>query len=216
MVQYLVRLNNAGDSVMKKILVTTLLGGVLFLVPMVFVAIILGKAFQLTRAVAQPIQKLLPADSVLGVGVIDLLAILLILLICMLAGIIARSGPARAFYHKMDGLLMEIIPGYAWTKTIVGSLAGGESVDQNFRPVLVTLDDQMQVAFELERLPNNLVVVFFPGAPDVRSGAVAFVTADRVAALDTSFLTVNKTMRHMGRGAAQLLPSHYTPPASLG
>jgi uncharacterized membrane protein len=200
---------------MKKLILTTILGGVLFLVPMVFVAVILGKAFQIMMSIARPIQKLLPVDSVMGVGMIDFIVILVMLLVCITAGLIARGKAARHFYKKIDGVLMELIPGYAWTKTVVSSLANAEEVDQNFKPVLVTLDDQMQVAFELERVAGDLVVVFFPGAPDVRSGSVAYVTADRVVDLDTTFLTVNRTMKHMGRGAGQLLPAVFTHPGSL-
>lgn len=200
---------------MKKFLLSTLIGGALFLVPAIFIIIILEKAFQVMLLVARPIEKLLPMDTVIGVGMINLLAGLLILLVFILAGLVARGRRAQAFYKKLDGVLLEVIPGYAWTKTVVGSLGKPEDVEQHFKPVVVTLDDQMQVGFELERSAENLVVVFLPGSPDVRSGAVAYVTAERVAPLDASFLTINRCMKHMGRGAVTLLPPHFKAPGSL-
>jgi uncharacterized membrane protein len=200
---------------MKKFLISTAVGGALFLVPTVFIIVILEKAFQIMTLVAQPIEKLLPIDSVVGIGMVNFLAAFFILLIFLLSGLIARSKHAQSFYKKLDGVLLELIPGYAWTKTVVSSLGETEEANDHFKPVLVTFDDQMQIGFELERSPDNLVVVFLPGAPDVRSGAVAYVTAERVAPLDTSFLTINKCMKHMGHGAAGLLPSHYAVPGSL-
>jgi len=200
---------------MKKFLVSTVIGGALFLVPAVFIIIILEKAFKIMLLVARPIEKLLPIDTVVGVGMINVLAVLLILLIFVLAGLVARGRQAQAFYKKLDGVLLELIPGYAWTKTVVGSLGKPEEEEQHFKPVVVTLDDQMQVGFELERGGDNLVVVFLPGSPDVRSGAVAYVTAERVAPLDAGFLTINRCMKHMGSGAAALLPLHYKVPGSL-
>ena len=143
-----------------------------------------------------------------------ILAILIMLLVCLIAGIIARSKPAQAFYQRVDSILLELIPGYAWTKTVMSSF-GGKNVTDEFKPVLVTLDDQMQIAFELDRTENNLVVVFFPGAPDVRSGSVAFVTPERVVPVEASFLAINKTMKHMGRGGAALLPATYPKPIPL-
>jgi len=192
---------------MKKFWISTLVGGALFLVPAMFVVIVLEKAFVIMTKVARPIEKMLPDDTILGVASINILAVLLIVLVFVLAGLVARGKAAQAWYRKVDGVLLEIIPGYAWTKTVVGSLGKSEEVDEYFKPVLVSLDDQKQIGFELERGPDNLVVVFMPGAPDVRSGTVAFVTADRVVAIDATFLTINRCMKHMGRGAVQLLPA---------
>ena len=200
---------------MKKFLITTLIGGILFLIPMVVIVAILGQAFQIMLRVAEPVEKLLPVDSIAGVGMINILAWAIMLLVCLAAGLIARSSPAQSLYRKLDGILLELIPGYAWTKTVMSSVAGSEQVAEEFKPVLVTLDDQMQVGFELERTPEELVVVFFPGAPDVRSGAVAYVTADRVVPVEAGFLAINKSMKHMGRGAAQLLPRDYKLPGPL-
>jgi uncharacterized membrane protein len=200
---------------MKKFLISTTIGGALFLVPSVFIIIVLEKAFQIMTMVANPIEKLLPIDTVLGVGMINFLAVSLILLVFIFSGLIARGKAAQSLYKNIDGVMLELIPGYAWTKTVVSSLEQSGEVNDHFKPVLVTLDDQMQVGFELERSPNNLVVVFLPGAPDVRSGAVAYVTAERVAPLESSFLTINRCMKHMGRGAVALLPPHYEMPGSL-
>jgi len=190
---------------MRKFLLTTAMGGLLFLVPLVFIVVVLGKAYKIMSVVAEPLARYLPGDSIAGIGLINIVAVLIMLLVCVMAGLIAQSAPAMSFYRKIDAVLLELIPGYAWIKTIVRNL-GGEVDTEQFKPVLVTLDDQMQIGFEMERAQHNLVVIFFPGAPDVHSGAVAYVTADRVQPINTSLLGVNRIMKHMGRGAAQLLP----------
>lgn len=190
---------------MKKFIITTAIGGLLFLVPLAFVVIVFGKAYKIMAAVAKPLSERLPVDSIAGVGLIEILAIVLMLLACFLAGLLARGAAARALYRKLDGVLSELIPGYTWTKTVVHNL-GGETHTDQFKPVLVAFDDQTQVAFEMER-GEGLVVVFIPGSPDVRSGSVAYVTPDRVRPLETSLLAVNRIMKHMGKGAAALLPA---------
>jgi len=190
---------------MKKIIVTTVVGGMLFMIPLVFVTLIFGKAFQIMTVIAKPIDKLLPVEHIGGVGLVNILAVLIMLLFCMITGLIAKGPRAKSFYKKSDSILGELVPSYLWTKTVMTNLAGNEDTEQ-FKPVLVRLDDQLQIAFEMERGLDNLVVVFFPGAPDVRSGTVAYVTADRVEPLATSLLAINKTLKHMGKGAAVLLP----------
>ncbi len=111
---------------MKKFLTTTALGGILFLVPLVFVALILGKAYELMMRVAEPLSRLLPVDTIAGVGIVNLLAIAVMLLFCLLAGVIARSRPARHLYDRFDRVLLELIPGYAWTKALVSSLGDSD------------------------------------------------------------------------------------------
>jgi uncharacterized membrane protein len=192
---------------MKKFLTTTALGGILFLVPLVFVVLIVGKAYELMMRVAEPISRLVPVDTIAGVGIINLLAIAAMLLSCLLAGLIARSRPARRLYDRFDRVLLELIPGYAWTKALVSSLGDAGEATEKFKPVLVRLDDQMQLGFEMERTNTDLVVVFFPGAPDVRSGSVAYVEASRVRAAEGNLLAINKSLKLMGIGAVKLLPA---------
>ena len=190
---------------MKKFITTTALGGMLFLIPLVVVGVVLAKAFNIMKLVAAPLDRFIPIDSIAGVGLINILAILIMLLFCLLAGLVAQSAPAKALYAKLDSILLELIPGYAWTKTVLAGISGNEKVEE-FKPVLVKLDDMSQVAFEIERSANGLVVVFLPGAPDARSGSVAYVTADRVQAIDAKFLAINRSLNHVGKGSAALLP----------
>jgi uncharacterized membrane protein len=191
---------------MKKFFVTAAIGGMLFLVPLVFVALIFGKVFQIMIRLAEPISKLLPVDHIAGVALINIVAALLILLVCVIAGLLAQGPLAQSFYKKIDGVLAELVPSYIWSKTVLRNLAGDVDTER-FKPVLVTLDDQLLLAFEMERSEDGLVVVFMPGAPDVHSGTVAYVTAERVQQLETSLLVINRTLKHMGKGAVALLPA---------
>ena len=185
---------------MKKLLITTAVGGVMFLIPLVIVVVVLGKAFDIMKKVSEPLQTMIPIETVAGIGVIEIMAVVLMFVFSIVVGVFAQIKPASRFYDKIDGFLLELIPGYAWTKTVLGNVAGTEDA-RHFKPVLVRLDDQVQVAFELERTANGDVVVFFPGAPDPKSGAVAYVTPDRVEPVQASFLDINRSLKHMGRGA---------------
>lgn len=196
---------NYGRDTMKKFLITTLVGGALFLIPLVFFTWILGKAFQIMLLVAEPLSKLIPVDSVAGIGLISALALLLMILICLMTGLLARARLAKSFYKKSDGVISSVVPSYTWTKIILKNLSGHQDPEE-FKPVLVKLDDQTLIAFETERcVDNNMVVLFFPGAPDVQSGTVGYVEAERVTPLKADLLTINRVLKQMGKGAAELL-----------
>ena len=188
---------------MKKFMMTTLFGGALFLIPLVFLTWILGKGFTLMLSVAKPIASLLPFDSVAGIGLVSFLALVLMIVVCLITGLIARAKFASAIYKKSDSVIAALVPNYTWTKVILKNLSGHEESDE-FKPVRVRLDDQTQLGFEMERGSDGRVVVFFPGAPDAQSGAVGYLDAGRVEPLDTNLLAVNRVLRQMGRGAAVL------------
>ena len=66
---------------------TTMLGGLIFLVPLFIVTIVLAKAHGLMVKVAKPFSALIPLDSIGGVAIANILAILAILLCCLLEDI---------------------------------------------------------------------------------------------------------------------------------
>ena len=185
---------------------TTALGGVVFLIPLVAVVAIIGKAMSLVSVFAEGLDRLIPFDVVAGLALRDILALGIVLAATLLAGIVAKSALFAGAAAKLDDLLMQLIPGYSWVKGITGSISDSDA-ESTLKPVLAKLDDQTLIGFEIERTPDDLVVLYLPGAPDPRSGTVAYMTADRITRLDTSFAAVARTMKSLGRGSSQILDS---------
>ncbi|MBT5331065.1 MAG: DUF502 domain-containing protein [Porticoccaceae bacterium] len=189
---------------MKKFLITTLVGGALFLIPLAFLTWVLTRGFQLMIALVEPIAPYIPVDSVAGIGLVSLLALILLVFVCLITGLLARAKFAQLFYRRSDAVIGAMVPSYIWTKVVLKNLSG-EGNDDDFKPVLVTMDDLKQIAFEMERAEDGTVVVFFPGAPEVQSGTVGFVDPERVEPLNTNLLALNNVLRKMGKGGAALL-----------
>jgi len=183
---------------------TTLIGGVIFLIPLVFVVAVFGKAFQIMKSVAIPLGKLIPVESVAGIAVVPILATLIMILSCLTAGLLARSPGGRRVYSKLDTVLLQMIPGYAWVKGITGGIRD-EEAEEVLKPVLVRFDDQFLLGFEVDRVADGLVAVYLPSSPDPRSGTVSFVTSDRIQLVDAGFKKVTKICKNLGRGSAAVL-----------
>ena len=83
-----------------KFLKTTIIGGLLFLVPVVAVVMIVGKALSVMQAVAEPVAEVLPIDSLGGVAIVNVIAAVVVLLLSFLAGLLARTKPARKFASR--------------------------------------------------------------------------------------------------------------------
>ncbi len=191
-------------SSLRRLIRTTLIGGVLFLIPLVFVVVVFGKAFQIMKVVAAPLGKLITIESFAGFAIVEILTAFVLVLSCLLAGLVARSPWGKKISQKLDAVLLQMIPGYAWVKGMTGEIHD-EDAEEVLKPVLVRFDDQFQLAFEVDRAADGLVAVYLPGSPDPRSGAVSYVTGDRIQPVDAKFNAVVKICKNLGRGSTEML-----------
>ncbi len=190
---------------MLKFIKTTIVGGVIFLIPLILLLMLLGKALDISKKVAAPIYHRLPIDSFAGIAVAEISAILLILLVCFVAGMLAISKPGKKLFAFIDSKLILYLPVYAFIKSMTGALYNEEEANEYLKPVLVTLDDQQQIGFEVECCDQNHSVVFFPGAPDPKSGTVAYINPERIEHLDANFKEVFQSLRRLGLGAGKII-----------
>jgi len=179
---------------------STILGGVLFLVPLVVVAIILQKAFEISKKVAAPIDRLIPIESFAGVALANILAVILIVIVCFLAGTIARGPWFAERAKKLDNTLVLAVPGYAIIKEMIAGIADKDGGHSNVLPVLVRFDDYEQIAFQIEASEERCTI-FLPDSPDGRSGASVIVDASRVTPLNLQSHQIISLMRALGRGS---------------
>ena len=188
---------------MKKILQfvrTTLVGGLLFLVPVVALVIVLEKALAVAHQLLDPLAKHLPVESVIGLRTPLVLAIAVLVLLCFLAGLFARSALARKLNQQLEDAVLSNIPGYDLLKSMGESMLGVEA-QGSYPVVLVRFDDTWQLAFQTGPMENGLVAVFVPGSPNARSGAVHFMSADRVKPAGIPLAAAMKILKHYGAGA---------------
>src|SRR2546429_8919620 len=71
---------------------TTLVGGILFLVPIVVLMIVLGKALDIAHKLADPIAARLPFEKLIGLRTPHVFAIALLVIFCFVAGVFAGSA----------------------------------------------------------------------------------------------------------------------------
>lgn len=181
---------------------TTFIGGLVFLVPIVIVVVIVGKAFQIMMVVAKPMSDWIPVDSVGGIAMANVLALATIVLACFIFGVIARSASAKNMNRGLNNILMAI-PGYSFVKGYADSMDRSAENAKSFIPVLARFDDYSQLSFEIERTPRGNVALYLPGAPNPWSGAVVYVEANRVEKLDMSVSEAVKNIEQLGHGSSK-------------
>ena len=192
---------------MKEFLKTTIIGGVLFLLPVAVIVLILSYALRLVKRVAVPISQNLHLDqlgSVAGVGAATILSVLMLILISFAAGIVARTAVGRRITKWSEESLLGRLPQYQLMKSMAEGLAHLESAS-GLKPALVSIEDGWQIGYLLEQLENGWVAVFLPQAPTPMSGNVMYFPAKRVRPLGITMVQAMSVVKAIGVGSGTAL-----------
>ena len=183
---------------------TTMIGGLLFLVPALILVLVIKSAFELIAKVLLPIEKFLPLKSFGGVAVAHLLSILIILVICFSAGIAARTRLGGRISGAFEKAIARKIPGFGLIKSMTGEVANIQA-QSDICVALARIEEAWMLSFILEKLEDGLLVVFVPSAPTPAAGSVYYLTEDRVKRLDVPVSTAMQVIMRLGLGSRELL-----------
>lgn len=197
----------------------TAIGGIFFLLPLVVLLFFIGQIAQVVFAVAVQIQPVLRdylgINDATGYGLVSAIAVLVLVLACFVAGILASRSVARQFTGWVEKYLLMMFPRYAIFKEQLSGNIGGDIAKNRLTPVRVRLDGYSRLAFEVERFPEvvenqpvdpaTLVTLYLPGAPDPWSGTVIYTTVDRVEPVDAPFPDVLGAFEKLGTDTQKIL-----------
>ena len=189
---------------MTRFIKTTILGGILFLVPIIIFMAVIGKALEFSNLIAVPLAEGLSVDSVGGFAMVHTLAVAILIAFCFVAGLAAKTTIAKNLITSLETNILDKIPAYELLKAKTQSTLSPEEAE-GLRPAITRFDDSWQIVFEIERLPDGKVVIFLPGAPDPWSGSVSVVTGDRVTPLDITMKSAVTLMKRIGRESKDIL-----------
>lgn len=182
---------------------TTIVGGLLFLLPVAILVLLLQKVWPVARAVVDPAVEVMPRHLVAGIAVGAIGATLLLILVAFCAGLVARTRAGQALVGWFENSMIGALPQYRVVRSIADSYTSELSAHP-LTPVLVEADPGFRYGFLVESCGNGLLAVFLPDAPHPLSGAVHLVPETRVRVLDVPVADIVQLLRHLGAGSARL------------
>ena len=182
---------------------TTIVGGLLFLAPIVVLIVILAKAFDYAKKGLNAVVVHIPAVSDLSAGVATVLTIALIALVSFLAGLVAHTVTAQRVVDILELTVLSKIPAYEYLKQESASALGVAEVGE-LPVVFVPMEGGWQFGVQTEALSDDLVSIFVPGAPDPHSGSVFFFSPDTVRPAGIKLVAALNCLRRCGAGASTL------------
>lgn len=186
---------------LRNFIINTFTGGIFFLLPIAVVLILLKKVHEVMMLVLKPVATRLP-DDMMGFDGHQIVSVLVLVVICFMAGLLFRSRRLRAAIESLEDNLLSAIPGYTYVTNVVADRLN-YSDDDAFQPVLVPQGESLAFGFLIEA-DGGLCTVYVPGAPDFKSGSVQIFTDGQVERLEASPSDVTHSLKRLGRNALAL------------
>lgn len=183
---------------------TTILGGALFLLPLAVLAFVLSKAFDYARRGLKPVAKLIPDQLVSGATMEALMAIGVVVLLCFLAGLFARTIVAQKMMSELESAVLSNVPAYEYLKQAGSSMMGlGEMAEHPV--VLAQVGGAWRLGVQTDVAGNGLTAVFIPNSPNTFSGSVFFLASDKVRPLDVPLRSALNCLEQLGAKGGSFL-----------
>lgn len=192
---------------MREFIKTTLIGGAVFLIPIVLVLFLLGYAITLARDVLQPLLSFLDIREfgpLGGIGTLTLLAAALVLFLSFLAGVFARTRSGVRLTGLFDNSILGRMPQYRMMKTMAGSIARDEA-SRDLRVALLAVEAGWQLCYVVETLENGWLTVFVPEAPNPMAGSIMYYPPDRVRLLRMTVVQAAGILQGLGIGSSRVI-----------
>jgi uncharacterized membrane protein len=179
---------------------TTLIGGVLIILPLYLAALLLAKTVKGMLALLSPVADQIPAT----VEFRQVLAIALLIAVCFIVGLIVRTGPGLRAKNAFERSVLEKLPGYTFLRGLDGRLTG-RSEEHTLQPALVEIEEALVPALIVENLDDGSYTVLVPSAPTPMAGSIYILPHDRVHPVDIPLAKAIAVFSKWGTGAGEFV-----------
>ena len=184
----------------KRFLVTTLIGGLLVILPIGLFIWLVTLVWGLLSRIIAPIVNLIRVDFINNDFVIQLIAFALIISICFFVGLFVRTQIGKTIWINIEENILEKLPFYKTIKDTVGTLFS--SRNKSFRQVvLVEVMNTQMTGFVTDQHKNGLYTIFVPTAPNPTNGFIFQMPKEKLTFLDLSPEDAMRTIIGMGTGS---------------
>jgi uncharacterized membrane protein len=184
----------------REFITSTLVGGLLFVVPVYLAVLLLLKGMKSVATLLRPFTALLPD----WVPAERLLSLLVVLTLCFLVGYLLRTRWGRAARERLEVVFFGKLPGYGLIRSLTQRMAG-DSSESAWMPALIELEEALVPGFVIEPLDDGRFTVFVPSVPTPLAGAVYVMNAERVHILDVPFTQAVRSISRWGSGSRDLV-----------
>lgn len=186
---------------------STLVGGLLVLLPLTIFLYALVWVFNLVHKAISPLTKIILEKSTPQVIVADIVAIGLLVLICFLVGMFVRTRLGRWMYALIESRLLRKTPGYSMIKETVSQFLDKDKQSPFSSVALARIfeSDTLVSVFVTDKHADGSYTVFMPTGPNPTSGNIYHLRAENVFPVDVSVEDAMRSIISCGAGSSTLI-----------
>jgi uncharacterized membrane protein len=185
---------------------TSIIGGITFFLPIVFLMIMLKHAVEELTRVVGPIAENLGIATVAGKATILILVILLILLFCFLGGLLMRLPQFKQLNEFVESNVMMLIPGYeTFKQTAMSKVTKIGGSGEEPRTLVLLYDQYAWVPALKTEMHNGFCSYFFPSDASLKNGYVKILPMESVREKVIPFEQLKNVLSPEGKGIIALI-----------
>lgn len=191
---------------LKTFLKTTIIGGIVVLLPLILLIKIILWLVSFLMTEVQPITDIVTAILRVSDSYSSLVALLLVIAVCFCVGLVARLKLGSMLWISLETNTLKKVPGYNMLKEIVNMFSSPNK--QSFSKAVLICpwgDDVWFTGFITDTCDNGYVTVFSPCSPNPSTGLVFHLPKEKVIDLAGTDGLAFKTVLSCGVGAAPLV-----------
>ena len=183
---------------------TTVLGGLVVIVPLAVLIIVLLEILDFMLEVTGKLVELLPFEFLTNPAVVIGLALLTIVALCFLTGLLLLTSTGAAIKHRVDVFLEEKVPLYGMLQAITRQFVGID--DKQLTPAEIDLHGSgtRVLGFIVEQLEDGRYCVYVPDSPVLTVGRTYIVEEHQLVRLPGSTRAAVDAITQWGAGARQI------------
>ena len=195
----------------KNFLKTTLLGGVIVILPITILIFAFRWLFGVVSSGINPLTDLVVRTiPLLSNRYDELIATLIVIFVilggCFLVGLFIRTRLGQMLYSSLEGGLLSRAPGYKMVKETVNQFFGRkQSPFSSVALVQIFQNETMVTAFVTDRHDNGTVSVFVPTGPNPTSGFIYHIPEKYVYPVDVPVEDAMRSVISCGAGSEMLV-----------
>ena len=192
---------------LKSFLKTSLLGGVVVILPIAILVSVTLWLFNLVSGLIEPLTLFLIKDSQLNEYIAEIFVIILIIAACFFVGVLVRTRLGGFLYRVIESRILKLAPGYSMIKETVIQIFGSKSESPFSSVALAQIfcNETQVTCFITDKHENGMYTLFVPTGPNPTSGLIYHLDEKYVHPVDIPVQDAMRSIISCGAGTAKLL-----------
>jgi uncharacterized membrane protein len=193
----------------KNVIKTSLLGGIVVILPVALLFFVFKWLFNLITDIIQPLTNLIMAKSQLQEFLADIVVIAIIIIVCFLVGAFVRTAVGTFIHTALEDRILKIAPGYTLIKeTVMQFLGKKKSPFSSVALAQIFGNETLVSVFVTDEHEDGSYTVFVPTGPNPTSGNIYHLRGEFVHPIDVPVEDAMRSIISCGAGSTKLINAY--------